>query len=151
MKLIQTTGRGARKAEDTIAVLERRGGASLDGVLPTVRRIVADVRRGGDRVLLRYAKKLDGLRDAEGLRISEEEMTAAWDACSAEMRVALTTAAHAALASNSAGFPAGLPSCTSPANEARPVQVGTQAQPPNIVAATPTNMIPHSRRPRVDM
>ena len=94
MRLIQTTGRGARKAEDTIAVLERRGGASLDGVLPTVRRIVADVRRGGDRVLLRYAKKLDGLRDAEGLRISEEEMTAAWDACSAEMRVALTTAAQ---------------------------------------------------------
>ncbi|WP_058187455.1 histidinol dehydrogenase [Terracidiphilus gabretensis] len=93
MKLIQTTGRGARKAGDTIAALERRGGTSLDGVLPAVRRIVADVRRDGDHALLRYAKKLDGLVDADELRIGQDEMAAAWEACDAEMRAALTTAA----------------------------------------------------------
>jgi histidinol dehydrogenase len=94
MKLIQTAGRGARKAAETIAALEVRGGTSLEGVLPAVRRIVADVRRGGDRALLRYAKKLDGLSGVDKLRIGQEEMAAAWEACDAEMRAALTTAAQ---------------------------------------------------------
>jgi histidinol dehydrogenase len=76
-----------------IAALETRGGTSLDSVLPAVRRIVADVRRGGDRALLRHAKKLDGLVDVEDLRIGANEMTAAWEACDAAMRAALTTAA----------------------------------------------------------
>jgi histidinol dehydrogenase len=94
MKLLSTTGRGARKAAETIAALEARGGTSLDGVLPAVRRIVADVRRGGDRALLRYAKKFDGLANADALRIGEDEMAVAWDACDAEMRAALMTAAN---------------------------------------------------------
>jgi histidinol dehydrogenase len=94
MRLIQTTGRGARKAAEVIATLEARGGTSLDGVLPLVRRIVADVRRGGDRALLKYAKKFDELRDVEELCIGAEEMAAAWEACGVEMRAALTTAAE---------------------------------------------------------
>jgi histidinol dehydrogenase len=94
MKLIQTAGRGAGRAAETIAALETRGGRSLENVLPAVRRIVADVRRSGDRALLRYAKKFDGLADASALRIGEEEMAAAWEACDAEMRAALTVAAQ---------------------------------------------------------
>ena len=55
MKLIRAKGRGAGQAAETLAMLERRGGTALDSVLPTVRRIVADVRKRGDRALLRYA------------------------------------------------------------------------------------------------
>ena len=41
--------------------LERRG-QQLDAFEPQVRRIVEDVKRGGDRALRRYAERWDGLR-----------------------------------------------------------------------------------------
>ncbi len=94
MKLLRTAGRGAAKATETIAALERRGGTSLESVLPVVRRIVADVRKGGDRALLRYAKRFDGLADVKALRVSEAEMAAAWESASLELREALRTAAR---------------------------------------------------------
>ena len=53
MKIIRTRGRGAAEAEKVIAALTRRGGAALDAVLPAVKKIVGDVRRRGDRALLR--------------------------------------------------------------------------------------------------
>jgi histidinol dehydrogenase len=93
MKLIRTTGRNAREAAKTLAALERRGGAALDAVLPAVRRIVADVRKRGDRALLRYAAQFDGLVGAEALRVTQDEMAAAWKALDAALRDALTTAA----------------------------------------------------------
>ncbi len=93
MKIIRTQGRGARRAADIIAALERRGSAALDSVLPSVKRIVADVRRAGDRALLRYAKQFDGLESAELLRVSREEMTAAWESTDSELQMALSTAA----------------------------------------------------------
>jgi histidinol dehydrogenase len=61
MKVVRTKGRSAAQAREMLAALERRGGTALDAVLPVVRKIVADVRRGGDRALLRYAAKFDGL------------------------------------------------------------------------------------------
>lgn len=94
MKTIRTKGRGARQAEELLAALERRGGAALDSVLPTVQRIVASVRKQGDRALLRYAAEFDGLADVSRLRITTEEMAAAWESIPAAMRVALTTAAE---------------------------------------------------------
>ena len=93
MKTIRTKGRGAKQAEEVLIALERRGGNALDAVLPTVRRIVAAVRARGDRALFRYAAQFDGLTDASTVRISPEEMAAAWDALSPAMRVALSTAA----------------------------------------------------------
>ncbi len=97
MKLIRTTGRGARAAAETLAALERRGGAALDQVLPVVRRIVGDVRKGGDRAVLRYAAKFDELSGPDGtniaaLRVAPEEMAAAWDAIDPALRDALSTA-----------------------------------------------------------
>ena len=83
MKVIRTRGRGASGAAAAIAGLEQRGGAALESVLPAVRRIVADVRRNGDPALLRYARKLDALPEDARLRVSEEEMRAAWEACGA--------------------------------------------------------------------
>ncbi len=93
MKLIRTTGRGARQTKEVLAALEQRGGAALDAVLPAVRRIVADVRRQGDRALLRYAARFDGLAGAAHLRVGREEMAAAWDALDPALRQALSTSA----------------------------------------------------------
>ena len=93
MKLIRTKGRGARAAAETIAALEQRGGAALDTVLPAVRRIVTDVRKRGDRSLLKYAAQFDGLADSAQLRVTKDEMAAAWDAITPAMRKALSTAA----------------------------------------------------------
>lgn len=94
MKLIRTKGRGARQTAETLAALERRAGAALEAVSPAVKRIVNDVRSKGDRALLRYAQKFDGLAGPGTLRVSREEMAAAWDGLAVEMRLALSTAAE---------------------------------------------------------
>jgi len=86
-------GRGARAAATTLAALERRGGAALDAVLPGVKRIVADVRKRGDRALLGYAAEFDGLAGPEALRVTQREMAAAWKALDPALRDALSTAA----------------------------------------------------------
>jgi histidinol dehydrogenase len=93
LKTIRTRGRGAQQAEETLAAVEQRGGASLDNVLPAVKRIVTDVRKRGDRALLRYAAQFDGLADPSNLRVAPEEMAAAWKAISPSMQRALSTAA----------------------------------------------------------
>ncbi len=93
MKLIRTKGRGAAQTAELLAALERRGGAALDSVLPAVRRIVADVRKHGDRALLRYASEFDGLAGADALRVMPKEMAAAWNSLDPALRKALTTAA----------------------------------------------------------
>ena len=94
MKLIRTKGRGAQQTEAVIAALEHRGGAALDAVLPAVKRIVTDVRRRGDRALLRYAAEFDGLAGASALRVTTEEMAAAWEALDPALRETLQTAAE---------------------------------------------------------
>ncbi len=93
MKLIRTQGRGAAHAASILAALERRGGAALDRVLPTVKPIVSDVRRRGDRALLRFAAQFDGLSDPGALRVTGEEMAAAWNATDPALRKAFSTAA----------------------------------------------------------
>jgi histidinol dehydrogenase len=94
MKLIRTKGRGAQQTEEILAALERRGGAALDAVLPAVKRIVTDVRKKGDRALFRYASQFDGLADTTSLRITSEEMAAAYESISPALRDALLTAAE---------------------------------------------------------
>lgn len=89
MKLIRTRSRGS---EALLASLARRGGAALDAVLPTVKRVVADVRRSGDRALLRYASKFDRLPGAAALTVTREDMAAAWAALDPALRDALDTA-----------------------------------------------------------
>ncbi len=93
MNLIRTKGRGAQQAAELLAALEERGSAALDAVLPAVKRIVADVRKRGDRALLRYASQFDGLAGASSLCVSPGEMATAWNAITPAMRDALSTAA----------------------------------------------------------
>jgi histidinol dehydrogenase len=93
MKIIRTKGRGARQAAEIISTLERRGSAALDTVLPAVTLIVADVRKGGDRALLGYARRFDGLDGADALRVSGEEMASAWQSTDTDLQAALSKAA----------------------------------------------------------
>jgi len=93
MKIIRTKGRGAQHTEGILTALEQRGGSTLDQVLPAVKKIVADVRKKGDRALLRYAAQFDSLEDPVQLRITADEMAAAWESITPAMRAALTTAA----------------------------------------------------------
>jgi histidinol dehydrogenase len=92
MRLIRTKGRGAQQAGEILAALEHRGGAALDSVLPAVKRIVSDVRNRGDRALFHYAAQFDGLQDTAIVRVSSDEMAAAWKAIDPPLRTALITA-----------------------------------------------------------
>jgi histidinol dehydrogenase len=60
----------------------------------SVRRIVNDVRRGGERSLRRYAERWDGLAAKQSLQVSEEDMAAAWRALAPELRKSLRQAAR---------------------------------------------------------
>jgi histidinol dehydrogenase len=94
MRLVRTKGRGAKEAAKILASLDQRGGAALDAVLPAAKRIVTDVRKQGDRALLRYAAQFDGLTGAAALRVTADEMAAAWNAIAPAMQKALSTAAQ---------------------------------------------------------
>ncbi|HEY2363388.1 MAG TPA: histidinol dehydrogenase [Candidatus Angelobacter sp.] len=82
-----------RTAEAFVRVLEQRGAAGLARVEKTVARIVADVRKNGDKALRRYAEKLDGLKEKQPLRISETELEQAWNVVSEDFKQALKIAA----------------------------------------------------------
>ncbi len=92
MKIIRTNGKSERQAAKLLASLQHRGRAALDTVLPAVRRIVSDVRKQGDRALMRYAAQFDGLTEPATLRFTPEEMAAAWEVISPSLRAALITA-----------------------------------------------------------
>ena len=93
MQLIRTKDRGAKQARAKIEQLERRGGASLDTVLPAVRKMLRSVRKNGDKALLGYARKLDGLGQDAPLRVTPEETAAAWDGLDLALKQALEIAA----------------------------------------------------------
>ena len=82
----------ANAAEAYVKVLEKRG-SRLDEVEPRVRRMLENVRQGGDGVLLKYARKFDGLQRKQQLQVSEFEMKDAWEQAPAELRAALRNAA----------------------------------------------------------
>jgi histidinol dehydrogenase len=83
------TGKAAEKR-----VRELAGRASrLDAVEPQVGRIVSDVRRHGDRALVKYARRWDGLQAGQPVRVATPEIRAAWKAASPALRSALTRAA----------------------------------------------------------
>jgi histidinol dehydrogenase len=68
-------------------------GTRLEVVEPEVRKIIAAVRRGGDRALRRYAERWDGLGRKQSLRVDAAEIEAAWGAVTPELRQALGRAA----------------------------------------------------------
>jgi histidinol dehydrogenase len=81
-----------RAAARKVSELATRG-SQFGSVEPAVRRIVADVRRNGDRALRRYARKWDGLAEGESLRVDEATIDKAWESASPKLRSALRLAA----------------------------------------------------------
>ncbi len=94
MELLTTSGSGARKVERLLQSLEQRGTMNLDRVERQVRRIVEDVRRGGDRALLAARAHFDGVPRREPLRIAPGELHRAWQETSPELHAALKLAAR---------------------------------------------------------
>jgi|HubBroStandDraft_6_1064221.scaffolds.fasta_scaffold04518_3 histidinol dehydrogenase len=83
---------GARK-DRFVRALEQRGACDLAEVEPTVRRIVNNVRRSGDRALRRYAARWDGLGRDEPARVPEADLLDAWQRTPLELREAIALAA----------------------------------------------------------
>ncbi len=78
---------------DASAVLDRRVCRDQFSVLePRVRRIVNDVRRGGDRALRRYAQRWDGLGRTQSLKVSVAELEETSRSLSPQLRKSLRQA-----------------------------------------------------------
>jgi histidinol dehydrogenase len=81
-----------RLAAAHVRTLAERG-SQLAEVEPVVRKIVDDVRRGGDKSLRVYAQRWDGLERASAFRVKEKELQEAWDTAPLQLRSALREAA----------------------------------------------------------
>jgi histidinol dehydrogenase len=105
MKLVRTFGRGRATALALIETLERRGAVNTARAEPVVRRILAEVRKSGDRAVLKYATEFDGLAKAQGLLVSREEMKAAWEGTAPKLQAAMMVARGNILAFAEAQMP----------------------------------------------
>jgi histidinol dehydrogenase len=92
MRLVKTFGRGAKAAAAMIETLEQRGATNTARVEPVVQRILAEVRKSGDRALLKYAAQFDGLTKGQALLVSREEMEAAWESTAPQLQAAMMVA-----------------------------------------------------------
>jgi histidinol dehydrogenase len=82
-----------RKKDRFMQALEQRGATDLAELEPTVRRIVNNVRRNGDRALRSYAARWDGLERSEPVLVPDAHIQEAWQSTSAGLREAITQAA----------------------------------------------------------
>ena len=92
MKVVRTFGRSAQTAEELIQSLEQRGAVSTASVEPVVRKILAAVEKRGERAVLEYATKLDGLAKNQPLLVAREEMRAAWESTDPKLQEAMRIA-----------------------------------------------------------
>jgi histidinol dehydrogenase len=92
MKLVKTFGRSRATAMALIETLEHRGAVNTSRVEAVVRRILAEVRKSGDRALLKYAAEFDRLTKGQALLVSREEMKAAWEDTVPELQAAMMVA-----------------------------------------------------------
>jgi histidinol dehydrogenase len=88
MKVVES-----KKAARIIAQLVNRGAVNTAKAEPVARKVISDVRKSGDKALRKYAEKWDGLGKGQSLRVTRQEMEAAWDSISPELRDALKRAA----------------------------------------------------------
>ena len=84
MRIISSTNRGR------LAPLLARNASRDAGVERTAARIVADVRKGGDRALARWMKTLDGIRPP--FEIDAKTLRAGWAATPTDVRQAIRLA-----------------------------------------------------------
>jgi histidinol dehydrogenase len=105
MKLVKTFGRSRVTAMALIETLEQRGAVNTARVEPVVRRILAEVRKSGDRALLKHAVEFDGLTKEQALLVSRDEMRAAWEATTPNLQAAMMVARGNILAFAEAQLP----------------------------------------------
>jgi histidinol dehydrogenase len=94
MKLIKTTGRTKNTAYELLATLERRGAVSTAEVEPAVRKIMASVRKGGDKAVRTLAIQFDDLQPRQAVRVTADEMLEAWNDTPEDLQQAMTIAAE---------------------------------------------------------
>jgi histidinol dehydrogenase len=92
LKILKTFGENGDIAEAAIQQLERRGAVNTAKVDGVVQEILAAVRERGDAAVREYSAKFDGLLPEQPLRVSREELQAAWEATSEELRAAMRMA-----------------------------------------------------------
>lgn len=69
-------------------------GSQLSALEPCVRRIVNDVRSGGDSALRKYAERWDGLASRQSLRVSAAELEEAFRSLRPDLKKSLRQAAQ---------------------------------------------------------
>ena len=85
------------RGKQAVAEVERltnRSAAIERAAEATAKKIIASVRKSGDKALQQYARKLDGLGVTQSLRVSAEEIERALTSVSADFRTSLETAAR---------------------------------------------------------
>ncbi|MFC6646626.1 histidinol dehydrogenase [Granulicella cerasi] len=92
MKILKTTGESAAATEAVLRELEMRGATNTAKVDGVVREILDAVRTRGDAALREFSAKFDGLREDQPLLVTREEMAAAWEAISEELKAAMRIA-----------------------------------------------------------
>ena len=73
-------------------ILSRETGAGVD-VSRAVEEVIETVRRGGDRALLDYTARFDGV-ELTALAVTQEEIDQAWESVEEDFRTTLTMAAE---------------------------------------------------------
>ncbi len=92
MKILKTFGDSASRSEAVIQQLEQRGTINTAKVDSVVQGILAAVRAQGDVAIREYSARFDGLAGDQPLLVSHEEMEAAWDSTSEELKAAMRLA-----------------------------------------------------------
>ncbi len=86
---------GSARARERLRRLAERGTAAGGRVEADVRRIIAAVRRGGDRALIRLTRRFDGVAlRRSALRVAQSDLAAAYRGLPADVRGDLMLAAR---------------------------------------------------------
>jgi histidinol dehydrogenase len=92
MRILKIFGENAQATEATLMQLEQRGATNTAKVDSVVQEILTDVRARGDKAVRSYSAKFDGLAEDMPILVSREEMRAAWEATSEELKAAMRLA-----------------------------------------------------------
>ena len=92
MKILKTFGESAAAAETAIRQLEQRGAVSTAKVDAAVQNILTAVQTRGDQAVREFAANLDNLAGDQPFLVSREEMQAAWESTSEDLKAAMRLA-----------------------------------------------------------
>ena len=83
--MIRILESSSQEAKEFLERLRHRGQLQDENVLRTVNRILEDVRKNGDKAVIKYTRKLDAPRiSVKELRVSERELNKAYSLVDSE-------------------------------------------------------------------